>query len=86
MASGSEGSLALGPAASATWGNVLKNKSPQDTAVCHHLHGGNFDGPLELEDHCLSLGLTKQGPLEADACGPTAFLMTSTFRAESSLP
>lgn len=77
----SEGSLVLGPAASAAWGNSLETQVHKNTDISHP-----SPERFKSEDHCLSLVLTKQGHLEPDAGEPTASLKASTSRAEISLP
>lgn len=81
----SEGSLVLGPAASAAWGKLLETQVHKIlTLLILALKDSN--GLLKFEGHCLSLVLTKQGHLEPDAGEPTASLKTSTLRAEIPLP
>lgn len=65
---------------------LIRNMSSQDADICHSGPGGDSNAPLKFEGHCLSLVLTKQGPLELDAGGPTAFLKAFTCRAGISLP
>lgn len=60
---------------------LIRNMSSQDADNCHFGPGGDSNAPFML-----SLVLTKQGPLELDADGPTAFLKAFTCRAGISLP
>lgn len=81
----SEGSLVLGPAASAARGNLLETQVHRILAfLIPVLKDSN--ALLKFEGHCLSLVLTKQGHVEPDAGEPTASLKASTFRAETPLP